>query len=141
VPIGTVRGVQWHHDAGALAFVPTPRRARATCTVVDRANQRVARWTESKVEGLDAGAFRSQQPIAWKSFDAREITGFITRPPPKFTGRRPVMIQIHGGGGAGAAGFLGRWNYYVNELGIAIVEPNVAARPATARPSSRWTTA
>ena len=126
VPIGTVRGVQWHHDAGALAFVLDSAQSPGDVYVLDRATNAVARWTESKVEGLDAGAFRSQQPIAWKSFDAREITGFITRPPPKFTGRRPVMIQIHGGPEAQARpGFLGRWNYYVNELGIAIVEPNV----------------
>ena len=36
------------------------------------------------------------------------------------------MIQIHGGPEAQARpGFLGRWNYYVNELGVAIIEPNV----------------
>ena len=36
------------------------------------------------------------------------------------------MIQIHGGPEAQARpGFIGRWNYYVNELGIAIIEPNV----------------
>jgi dipeptidyl aminopeptidase/acylaminoacyl peptidase len=126
VPIGTVRGVQWHHDAGALAFVLDSAQSPGDVYVLDRASNAVTRWTESKVEGLDARAFRAQQPIAWKSFDGREITGFITRPPAKFTGRRPVMIQIHGGPEAQARpGFLGRWNYYVNELGIAIVEPNV----------------
>ena len=32
------------------------------------------------------------------------------------------MIQIHGGPEAQARpGFLGRWNYYVDELGIAII--------------------
>ena len=36
------------------------------------------------------------------------------------------MIQIHGGPEAQARpGFIGRWNYYVNELGVAIIEPNV----------------
>ena len=36
------------------------------------------------------------------------------------------MIQIHGGPEAQARpGFLGRCNYYVNELGIAMIEPNV----------------
>jgi dipeptidyl aminopeptidase/acylaminoacyl peptidase len=35
-------------------------------------------------------------------------------------------VQIHGGPEAQARpGFIGRWNYYVNELGIAIVAPNV----------------
>jgi dipeptidyl aminopeptidase/acylaminoacyl peptidase len=36
------------------------------------------------------------------------------------------MIQIHGGPeGQARPGFLGRWNYYIDELGIAIIEPNV----------------
>ncbi len=126
VPIGTVSGIQWHHDAGALAFVLNAAQSPGDVYVLDRASNAVTRWTESKVEGLDASAFRSQQPIRWASFDGREITGFITRPPAKFAGRRPVMIQIHGGPEAQARpGFLGRWNYYVNELGVAIIEPNV----------------
>jgi dipeptidyl aminopeptidase/acylaminoacyl peptidase len=126
VPIGTVRGVQWHHDSGALAFGLDSAHSPGDVYVLDRASNRLARWTESKVEGLDASAFRAQEPIRWKSFDGREITGFITRPPAKFTGARPVMIQIHGGPeGQARPGFLGRWNYYIDELGVAIVEPNV----------------
>src|SRR5207244_8620778 len=39
---------------------------------------------------------------------------------------RPVIINIHGGPeGQARPGFLGRNNYYVNELGIAIIFPNV----------------
>jgi dipeptidyl aminopeptidase/acylaminoacyl peptidase len=126
VPVGTVTGLQWHDDSGALAFVLDSAQGPGDVYVMDRASGAVARWTESKVEGLDARAFRSQEPIRWKSFDGREITGFITRPPAKFAGRRPVMIQIHGGPEAQARpGFIGRWNYYVNEMGIAIIQPNV----------------
>src|SRR5204862_125663 len=37
-----------------------------------------------------------------------------------------VLVQIHGGPEAQARpGLIGRWNYYVDELGIAVVEPNV----------------
>jgi dipeptidyl aminopeptidase/acylaminoacyl peptidase len=126
VPVGTVSSVKWHHDSGALAFVLNAAQSPGDVYVLDRASNAVARWTQSTVPGLDASAFRAQQPIRWKSFDGREITGFITRPPSKFTGRRPVMIQIHGGPeGQARPGFIGRWNYYVNELGVAIVEPNV----------------
>ena len=50
----------------------------------------------------------------------------MTRPPASFTGKRPVIVSIHGGPEAQARpGFQGRWNYYVNELGIALIEPNV----------------
>ena len=126
VPVGTVSGVAWHHDAGALAFVLNAAQSPGDVYVLDRASNAVTRWTEAKVAGLDAGAFQPHQPIRWTSFDGREITGFITRPPATFAGRRPVMIQIHGGPEAQARpGFLGRANYYINELGVALVEPNV----------------
>ena len=126
VPIGTVRGIRWHHDSRALALVLDTAQTPGDVYVVERPSNAVTRWTESKVHGLDASQFRAQQAIRWTSFDGREITGFITRPPPRFTGRRPVIVNIHGGPEAQARpGFQGRWNYYVNELGIAVISPNV----------------
>jgi dipeptidyl aminopeptidase/acylaminoacyl peptidase len=47
-------------------------------------------------------------------------------PPEKFTGKRPIMVNIHGGPEAQyRPGFLGRNNYYLNELGVALLFPNV----------------
>jgi dipeptidyl aminopeptidase/acylaminoacyl peptidase len=64
--------------------------------------------------------------IRWPSFDGREITGFYYRPPARFTGKRPVIINIHGGPeGQSRPGFLGRSNYFLNELGVAVIYPNV----------------
>jgi dipeptidyl aminopeptidase/acylaminoacyl peptidase len=75
---------------------------------------------------MDTSGFTPIETIAWKSFDGRTITGLIQRPPKKFTGKRPVLIEIHGGPEAQARmGFNGRYNYLVNELGIAFIEPNV----------------
>ena len=126
MPTGTVKAIAWHHDSGALALVLDTAQTPGDVYVLDRKSNAVARWTESKVEGLDASRFRTQQAIRWTSFDGREITGFITRPPESFNGRRPVIVDIHGGPEAQARpGFQGRWNYYVNELGIALIEPNV----------------
>ena len=65
--------------------------------------------------------------MKWKSFDGKEITGFLYKPDPaKFAGKRPVIINIHGGPEAQyRPGFLGRNNYFINELGCAILFPNV----------------
>ena len=47
-------------------------------------------------------------------------------PPAKFSGPRPLIIDIHGGPeGQSRPGFRGRTNYYLNELGIAVLYPNV----------------
>ena len=55
------------------------------------------------------------------------ISGVLYRPPAKFTGPRPVMINIHGGPNDARERprFQGRSAYFLNELGIAIVYPNV----------------
>jgi len=126
IPIGAVSRLAWHHDSRHLGFNLNSARSPGDVYALDTTTGTVTRWTESKVEGLDPATFAVQEPIRWSSFDGREITGFIARPPAKFRGRRPVMIQIHGGPeGQARPGFLGRWNYYVNELGVAIIEPNV----------------
>lgn len=47
-------------------------------------------------------------------------------PPARFTGKRPVIVNIHGGPESQARpGFLGRTNFLLNELGVAIIYPNV----------------
>jgi dipeptidyl aminopeptidase/acylaminoacyl peptidase len=54
------------------------------------------------------------------------ISGFLYRPPAKSTGKRPLIVNIHGGPeGQFRPGFLGRINYWLNELGIAVIFPNV----------------
>src|SRR5260370_25940108 len=54
------------------------------------------------------------------------ISGFLYKPPAKFTGKRPVLVVIHGGPeGQSQPTFLGRSNYLLNELGIALIYPNV----------------
>ena len=64
--------------------------------------------------------------ISWKSFDDLPITGFYYRPPARFTGPRPVIINIHGGPeGQSRPAFQGRLNYFLNEQGVALIYPNV----------------
>jgi dipeptidyl aminopeptidase/acylaminoacyl peptidase len=62
-------------------------------------------------------AFREPELIRWKSFDGKLISGFLYAPPAKFTGKRPVLIEIHGGPeGQSRPDFLGRANYYLTSL-------------------------
>ncbi len=70
--------------------------------------------------------FSDQHIVRWKSFDGRIISGVLTPPPARFAGKRPVIVSIHGGPEAQATlGFMGRYNYFMQELGIAVIEPNV----------------
>jgi dipeptidyl aminopeptidase/acylaminoacyl peptidase len=64
--------------------------------------------------------------IHWKSWDDRSISGFLYKPPAKFSGKHPVIINIHGGPeGQERPDFRGQDNYFINELGVAIIYPNV----------------
>jgi dipeptidyl aminopeptidase/acylaminoacyl peptidase len=87
---------------------------------------KVERWTISETGGLNPETFSEAELVHWKTFDGKSISGFLYRPPAKFTGKRPVMVDIHGGPeGQYRPAFLGRNNYYINELGIAMIFPNV----------------
>lgn len=123
---GVISGVSWHKDNRDLGFDLSSARSSSDVYSLDIQNGKVERWTFSETGGLDTSNFPEPQLIHWKSWDDRMISGFVYKPPAKFTGKRPVIINIHGGPeGQFRPGFPGRWDYYMNELGIAMIAPNV----------------
>jgi dipeptidyl aminopeptidase/acylaminoacyl peptidase len=76
---------------------------------------------------LDAEKFVEPELVKLNSPDNVAISAFIYYPDPaRFPGKRPALINIHGGPESQALPmFLGRLNYLVNEMGIALVVPNV----------------
>jgi dipeptidyl aminopeptidase/acylaminoacyl peptidase len=126
VPQGVIGGVEWHHNSRDLGFSVSSARSTSDVYSVNTATGAVTRWTESELGGLVATDLVEPTLVRWNSFDGRPITGFYYRPPARFTGRRPVIINIHGGPeGQSRPGFLGRSNYFLNEMGVAIIYPNV----------------
>jgi dipeptidyl aminopeptidase/acylaminoacyl peptidase len=126
IPAGTVSSLEvapW----GDVGFTLNSARAAADAYSVDPKTLALTRWTESETGGLDTG--RNVEPVLveTRSFDGERVSGFLYRPDPKkFPGKRPLIVNIHGGPeGQSRPGFLGRNNYYLNELGIAIFYPNV----------------
>jgi dipeptidyl aminopeptidase/acylaminoacyl peptidase len=127
IPSGNV-GVTNFHPAGTeLAFTLNSAQGPSQIYKLDVASGRVEPWTRAEAAaGMDMGRFGDQQIIRWTSFDGRRISGLLNPPPARFTGKRPVIIDIHGGPEAQArVGFMGRYNYFVQELGVAIIQPNV----------------
>ena len=126
LPTGVVGVGGWHKDNRHVAFNVSSPRGASDVFVLDAAAGAVVRWTESELGGLVAERLSEAELVAWRSFDGLEIGGFLFRPPAKFTGKRPVIISIHGGPeGQSRPVFLGRNNYFLNELGVAIIYPNV----------------
>src|SRR5687768_6546552 len=126
LPVGIVSGIRWHDNNKDLGFNITSARSPADVYSLDVTTGKLDRWTESETGGLKTQQFAEAELVRWKSFDGRSISGFLYLPPVRFTGPRPVIINIHGGPeGQARPGFLGRNNYFLNELGVAMLYPNV----------------
>lgn len=126
LPLGQVTGISWNRNNEDLGFTLVSARSTADIYSLNVKTNQIDRWTESETGGLNTENFSEPELVRWKSFDGRTISGFLYRPPAKFTGKRPVIINIHGGPEAQfRPSFLGRLNYYLNELGVAIIFPNV----------------
>ena len=127
LPTGQVGSLVFHKNNRDLGMVITTAKSPSDAYSLDTTTGKIDRWTFSEVGGLSTANFVEPQLIKWKTFDGKTISGFLFAPDPKkFPGKRPVIVNIHGGPeGQFRPGFLGRNNYFLNELGVAIVFPNV----------------
>jgi dipeptidyl aminopeptidase/acylaminoacyl peptidase len=125
VPAGVIGGLRWHRNGHELGFSLNNSRGPGDCYSLDVASEKSERWTTSET-AVKTESFPQAELIHWKSFDGKMISGFLYKPPPKFTGKRPMLVVIHGGPeGQSQPTFLGRNNYLLNELGITLIYPNV----------------
>ncbi len=126
IPLGLIQALSWHRKRNEVGITLSTARAAGDVYSLDVPTGKLTRWTESETGGLNTSELPDPEPIRWTSFDDREISGFYYQPPKRFTGKRPVLISIHGGPESQALpGFLGRSNYFLIERGVAIIFPNV----------------
>jgi dipeptidyl aminopeptidase/acylaminoacyl peptidase len=126
LPRGIIFNIQWHKNGRDLGFNLTSARSTMDVFSVNVQTGKVERWTRSETGGLNTENFCEPEMVRWKSFDGRMLSGFLYRPPVRFSGKRPVVIKIHGGPEAQyRPRFLGQDNYFLNELGVTLIFPNV----------------
>jgi dipeptidyl aminopeptidase/acylaminoacyl peptidase len=126
LPVGVIEGIEWRNNSREIAFSLSTASQPFDAYSVDMASGKIERWTFSETGGLNTSGFAQPQLIHWKSWDQQSISAFLYKPGTKFPGKRPVIISIHGGPeGQVRPDFLGRDDYYLNELGIAMIYPNV----------------
>lgn len=126
LPKGVIGGLKiapW----GTIGVTVSSAKVPTDAFSVDPATLAVTRWTESETGGLNPAVNVEPELVEVKSFDGEAVSGFLYRPDPaKFPGKRPLIVNIHGGPeGQSTPGFRGRANYLLNELGVAIFYPNV----------------
>ena len=127
LPNGSVSSSHFHRKLPDLAFAVNGAQGPNQIYSLDPVNGTVEQWTRGYAPpGVDVKGFNDPQIVRWKSFDGRGISGLLSLPPERFRDKRPVLIQIHGGPESQAKlGFMGRYNHFMSELGMAIIEPNV----------------
>jgi dipeptidyl aminopeptidase/acylaminoacyl peptidase len=111
---------------GQLAVTMSSARLPLDTYVVDSNTVAVTPWVKGETGGIDARRFVEPQLIEMRSFDGVEMSGFLYQPDPaRFPGKRPVIVDIHGGPESQARPrFQFDRNYFLDKLGIAIFYPN-----------------
>ena len=127
LPDGDANGLRFRPGSHEIGFSLSWARSPSDVYSYDVDGRKLERWTASEAGGLNTASFALPELIHFTSFDGRKIPAFVYRPPAdRFPGPRPVFINIHGGPeGQARPNFLGSNNYFINELGITYVVPNV----------------
>lgn len=87
------------------------------------------RWTRSESGAVDPERWQAAELVRYPTWDrvgkqSRQIPAFVYTP--RVAGPHPVVIDIHGGPeGQSRPGYSPYIQYLVNELGYAVIQPNV----------------
>jgi dipeptidyl aminopeptidase/acylaminoacyl peptidase len=130
LPVGLIFGLEFSKDGNELGMTMNTSQTSGDAYSIDLAKKELVRWTFSEVGGLKAEKFVTPQLIHYPTFDQvsnkpRMIPAFYYKPQ-NANAKTPVIISIHGGPeGQARPGFSSTYQYLVNELGIAVLVPNV----------------
>jgi dipeptidyl aminopeptidase/acylaminoacyl peptidase len=137
LPVGLIAGLEFSPDGKRLAVTLNTATSPSDTYVIDLDAAKLTRWTQSEVGGLDTTKFATPTLVRYPTFDQvdggvsgksrRTIPAFYYKPAkPASGGKMPVLIQIHGGPeGQAQPAFSPTIQYLVNELGVAVLVPNV----------------
>ncbi len=126
LPPGVISDLAWHPNGREVGFSLSGARTFHDVYSVNIESGKAERWTWSEIGGANPESLPDAELIRWKSFDGLTISGILYRPPARFAGPRPVIINVHGGPDERERPrALGRSNYFRNEMGIAVIYPNV----------------
>lgn len=124
LPVGIASGLVFSRSGSHVGFTFNAATSPADAWSFDVATLNLTRWTEAETGGLNPDIFIEPVLFDYPNTDGMDIPAFIYRP--KGEGPHPVIISIHGGPeGQSRPGFASSYQYWANELGIAVVVPNV----------------
>lgn len=130
LPVGLISGLEFSKEGNALGMTLNNSQTPGDAYSINLATKELVRWTFSEVGGLQTEKFVTPQLIRYPTFDQvngkpRLIPAFYYKPR-NSNGKVPVIINIHGGPeGQAFPSFSSSTQYLLNELGIAVLVPNV----------------
>ena len=135
VPLGQIYNLRFSDDNRQIAFTIGSAKNPGDVYAYTISSGSLKRWTFSETGGLPADSFVEPQLVHYTPFDSvngtpRLIPAFLYKPhgasAVNQTGTFPVLIQIHGGPETQyVPSFSPVIQYFVRELGIAVIAPNV----------------
>lgn len=129
LPPGVIFSIGWNEAGDKLGLTLNSATAPSDVYVHDLRTRVLTRWTQSEIGGLDPASFVAPRLVRFPTFDSassgpKEITAWVYEP--RTPGPHPVIVSMHGGPEAQSRPtFSSTVQYWVNELGVAVVLPNV----------------
>jgi dipeptidyl aminopeptidase/acylaminoacyl peptidase len=129
LPRGRIYGLHFDPEGTKLGLVLNTPQHPGDVFTLDLSSREIVRWTFSEVGGLKGEDLVTPELIRYETFDQvdgqpRTTSAFYYRP--RGSGPFPVLIDIHGGPERQARpSFNSLRQYFIKELGIAVLRPNV----------------
>jgi dipeptidyl aminopeptidase/acylaminoacyl peptidase len=126
LPIGVLSGLRFRRESHEVGFTMSTWNQPGDVYSLNADTGKLDQWTASETGGVSLQTEARPKLIHWKAADGVTISGFLYPANARFAGKRPVMIDIHGGPeGQSRPTFRGSLSYFTEEMGIAVIEPNV----------------
>lgn len=126
---GLIDHLRFDADGKRLAFAYQTATLPKDAYVLEVATNHLEAWTHSEPGAADAAKFVTPRLAQFPSFDRpdghpREIPAYVYEP--SSPGPHPVLVLFHGGPKAQYRPGFDAWvQFVVNELGFAVVAPNL----------------
>ncbi len=126
---GIISSLSFDAEGGRLAFGFAAANRPRDAYVLDIATNHLEAWTHSEAGAVDLAKFVTPRLAHFPTFDRtdgreRQMPVYIYEP--STPGPHPVLIVLHGGPESQFRPGFDPWlQYVVNELGFAVVAPNV----------------
>ncbi len=129
LPEGRILNIRFDRNGKRLALTAETAQQPRDVYVYDVTRNALDRWTRSEIGPLDTSTFVPAELVRYPTWDRvggkqRLLSAYVYRP--RGAGPAPVLLDIHGGPESQyRAGWDPFIQFVVNELGYAVVAPNV----------------